>query len=97
VEFILNAIEEKIVEQGGAGRFATWKIPINMAFTYGSTEYAFDVGEGRVSGFDREHMEKLMAKYAGEIKTRTYENKETGERADNFLLIVGESIIFGEE
>ena len=97
VEFILNAIEEKIVEQGGAGRFATWKIPINMAFTYGSTEYAFDVGEGRVSGFDREHMENLMAKYAGEIKTRTYENKETGERADNFLLVVGESIIFGAE
>jgi len=95
VEFILNAIEEKIVEGGGAGRFATWKVPINMAFCYAATEYGFDVGEGKVKGFDRAHMEDLLRKYAGEIKIRTYENKNTGEKADNFLLVVGESIIFG--
>ena len=96
VKFILKAIEEKVVEAGRAGRFATWKVPANMAFTYASTEYAFDVADGKVSGYDRAHMEKLLYKYFGEeSRIRSYENVEAGVKADNFLLIVGESIIFG--
>lgn len=95
VEFILEAITEKVVEAGGAGRFATWKIPINMAFTYASVEYGFDLADGKIKGADIEHMKKLLVKHAGECQFNTYNNVATGEKADNFLLVVGESIIFG--
>jgi hypothetical protein len=41
-------------------------------------------------------LEKLLYKYFGEeSRIRSYENVEAGVKADNFLLIVGESIIFG--
>ena len=95
VAFILEAITEKVVEAGGAGRFATWKIPINMAFTYASVEYGFDLADGKIKGADIEHMKKLLVKHAGESQFNTYNNVATGEKADNFLLVVGESIIFG--
>jgi hypothetical protein len=95
VAFILEAITEKVVEAGGAGRFATWKIPINMAFTYASVEYGFDLADGKIKGTDIEHMKKLLVKHAGESQFNTYNNVATGEKADNFLLVVGESIIFG--
>lgn len=95
VAFILEAITEKVVEAGGAGRFATWKIPINMAFTYASVEYGFDLADGKIKGADIEHMKKLLVKHAGECQFNTYNNVATGEKADNFLLVVGESIIFG--
>jgi len=96
VAFILEAITEKVVEAGGAGRFATWKIPINMAFTYASVEYGFDLADGKIKGTDIEHMKKLLVKHAGESQFNTYNNVATGEKADNFLLVVGESIIFGK-
>lgn len=95
VAFILDAIEKKVVAGGGAGRFATWKIPINMAFTYAAVEYGFDVADGKVKGTDIEHMKKLLTKHAGQAQFSTYNNAATKEKADNFLLVVGESIIFG--
>lgn len=95
VAFILEAIEKKVVDGGGAGRFATWKIPINMAFTYASVEYGFDLADGKIKGADVEHLKGLLTKYAGDCQFSTYNNVATGEKADNFLLVVGESIIFG--
>ncbi len=95
VAFILDAITEKVVAGGGAGRFATWKIPINMAFTYASVEYGFDLADGKIKGVDIEHMKALLTKHAGNAQFSTYNNVATGEKADNFLLVVGESIIFG--
>ncbi len=95
VAFILEAIEKKVVDGGGAGRFATWMIPINMAFTYASVEYGFDLADGKVKGADVEHMKGLLTKYAGDCQFSTYNNAATGEKADNFLLVVGGSIIFG--
>jgi hypothetical protein len=66
-----------------------------MAFAYAATDYAFDIGEGKVKGYDRAHMEDLLRKHSGEIRTSTYEKGE--EKADNFILVVGESIIYGAD
>ncbi|KUK85452.1 MAG: Lipoprotein [Synergistales bacterium 58_81] len=66
-----------------------------MAFTYASVEYGFDLADGKIKGTDIEHMKKLLVKHAGESQFNTYNNVATGEKADNFLLVVGESIIFG--
>jgi len=40
-------------------------------------------------------MEDLLRKHSGEIRTSTYEKGE--EKADNFILVVGESIIYGAD
>lgn len=93
VDFILDQIEEKIVEKGGAGRFASWKVPANMAIIRASVEYAKMVIEDEVEGIDIDTMKELLveATGGGQIKLRAY------EKAPNFLMFVGESKIFGEE
>ncbi len=48
VSKILPAIEDSIVEKGGAGRFATWPVPINMVFLRASVELAMGAVEGKV-------------------------------------------------
>jgi hypothetical protein len=92
VDFILEAIEEKITEGGGAGRFATWKTPANMAIIRASVEYAMGVAKGEINGFDAAKAEELLAKEAGNIQVKPFDK----EKAPNFLMFVGESIIFGE-
>ncbi len=94
VPYIIEAIDKKIVEQGGAGRFATWRVPANMAMTYAAVEYGFGVGDGSIKGFDKAKAEELLGKYAGgQIRLSVYDE----EKAPNFLLFVGDSIIFGQK
>ena len=88
-----SLIIEEIKDMGGAGRFATWKSPANMAMAYAATDYAFGVAEGTIKGYDRAKMEEMLKKYAGEVKTSTYQSG--ADKAENFLLFVGESKIFG--
>jgi hypothetical protein len=96
VAFILEAISAKVKEGGGAGRFATWKIPATMGMAYAATEYAFGIGDGSIKGYDNGKMVELLKKYCGDgIKTSTYVAPDGKEKADNFILFVGESIIFG--
>ena len=93
VAFIIEAIDTKIKDMGGAGRFATWKSPANMAMAYAATDYAFGVAEGTIKGYDRAKMEEMLKKYAGEVKPSPYQSG--ADKAENFLLFVGESKIFG--
>jgi len=93
VDFIIEAIDAKVKEMGGAGRFATWKSPANMAMTYIATEYAFGIGDGSIKGFDRAKLEELFKKYAGDVRLSTYQSG--ADKADNFILFIGESKIFG--
>lgn len=91
VTYILEQIETKIVEGGGAGRFATWKVPANMAMIFGSAEYALLYAEGKVGKQDFKKFEECMANAAGgSVELSSLEN------APNFLMFVGESIIFGK-
>lgn len=92
VSFIIEAITEKIVAGGGAGRFATWKSPANMAIIRSAVEYAMGVAKGEIDGFDAAKAEEILAKEAGDIKVQPFDK----EKAPNFLMFVGESIIFGE-
>jgi hypothetical protein len=94
VPYIIEAINQKLVEQGGAGRFATWRVPANMAMVYAAVEYGFGIGDGSITGFDKAKAEELLGKYAGgKIGLSVYDQ----EKAPNFLLFVGDSIIFGEK
>lgn len=91
VDFILEQIEAKIVEGGGAGRFATWKVPCNMAMIHGSVEYAILYAKGEVGKQDFAKYEETMTAAAkGPVVLSGLPD------APNFLMFVGESKIFGE-
>ena len=93
VPYILNAINEKIVELGMEGRIATWTAPIAMNFIRAGSEYAMDFAEGKFE--DKQDIERAKAalhKYAGDVRVRAFDDEKT----PHFLMVVGESIIFGK-
>lgn len=86
------------VKNGGAGRFATWKVPAIMSMTYAATDYGILYGDGKVKRTDMKKMESLLRKHAGNIKAQIYNVAgKDGKKVklNNFLLFVGESVIFG--
>jgi len=91
IDYILEQIETKIVEAGGAGRFATWRVPANMAKIFASVEYAKLYAEGQVDRQDLAKFEELMSDATGGPLTLT-----GLPDAPNFLMFVGDSIIFGQ-
>ncbi|MBE3519324.1 MAG: DUF3798 domain-containing protein [Firmicutes bacterium] len=89
---ILAAIEEKIVAKGGAGRFATWPVPINMVFIETAVELAFKAVEGKVKLSDMEAVKATMKEVAGvDIQMKRY------EEGKNMYLVVSGSYIFGKK
>ena len=57
---IINAINDKIVEKGGAGRFATWPVSVNMLFVEGGVELAKDAIEGKIDLKDTVAVQKKL-------------------------------------
>ena len=53
---MLEQIHAKIEEAGATGRFATWKVPANMAMVEAAVEYAIDYGKGEVEKFDKDNI-----------------------------------------
>lgn len=93
VEFLLNAIQEKINEAGVTGRFGTTTKPGNIYITYAAVEYLFGVLDGTIQGYDRPKMEEVMRKYLGEnTQIRTYD-----EKTPNVLMFAGETMIFDKK
>ncbi len=91
VAYILEQIEAKVVESGGAGRFATWKVPCNMAIIHGSAEYAILFAKGEVGKQDfGKFTETMSAAAKGPVVL------DGLDVAPNYLMFVGESIIFGQ-
>lgn len=62
---ILDAIEDKIVEKGGAGRFATWPIALNMTIIQAMTELAFQAVDGEIELTDLDAINEQFKKEAG--------------------------------
>ncbi len=97
VDYIIKAIDKAIVEQGGAGRFATWRVPSNMAMMYSAVDYGFEYGNGKIDNkLHKDLAIKLLSKYAGKTEARAYKTKD-GKTIPNFILFVGDSIIFGKK
>ena len=93
VAYILKAIDEKVRELGMGGRISTWTAPSIMNFIRAGAEYAMDYADGKFENRrDYERAKLLLEKYAGAVKIRQFDV----EKAPNFLLVVGESIIFGK-
>lgn len=91
---ILKAIEEAIVAKGGAGRFATWPVPINMVFLRASVELAFQAVDGKIKLTDAAVLTSELEKDAGTKITLTkYADAPDGHM---YLVILG-SYIFGKK
>ena len=91
VAYILEQIEGIIVAGGGSGRFATWRVPCNMALIHGSVEYAVLYAKGEVGKQDFAKFAETMTTAAGGPVVL---NALPG--SPNFLMFVGDSIIFGQ-
>jgi len=91
VPFMLNAIEERLREQGAEGRVSTWTAPIMMSFIRAGAALAMSFAEGDFTDkHDVERATAFLREYAGEVLVRPF----NPEAAPNFLMVTGESIIF---
>jgi enoyl-CoA hydratase/carnithine racemase len=88
---ILEAIEAKIVEEGGAGRFASWPVPINMVFLRAGVELAMQAVEGKIELTDEAAIKAALEAEAG-VSMQLNKYSEEG----NFWLAVMDSVIFGK-
>ena len=91
VEWILEAIEAKLVELGAGGRLSTWPIPVNMAYIEAGVVYAIDYLEGNIDKkLDKERLEAIFA----EITGSTINLVPFGD-LDNYLMFKSGYITFG--
>lgn len=88
---ILEAIEAKIVEDGGAGRFASWPVPINMVFLRAGVELAMQAVEGEIELTDEAAIKAALEAEAG-VSMKLAKYSPDG----NFWLAVMDSVIFGK-
>lgn len=88
---ILEAIEEKVVAEGGAGRFASWPVPINMVFLRAGVELAMQAVEGKIQLNDEAAIKAALEAEAGVSMQLTKYSDE-----GNFWLAVMDSVIFGK-
>jgi len=93
VPFMLEAIQEKVHEANMDGRVSTWTAPINMSFIRAGTAYAMDFADDKFT--ERMDIERAIATFkeiAGDVIIRPFD-----EKAPNYLMITGESIIFTQQ
>ncbi len=89
---IMDAIEEKIVEKGGAGRFATWPVALNMTIIQSLVELAFQAVDGQTDLADMTAIAKRLEQEAGnEMFVRQLSDDL------NYYVVIAGSYIFGAE
>lgn len=92
MQAIMDAIEEEIIARGGAGRFATWPVALNMAIIQSLAELAFQAVEGKVDLGDVDALKAAMEKEAGsEMMVRRLID------GTNYYVAIAGSYIFGAE
>lgn len=87
VEYIISEIKDKVAEKENAGRMGTWSVPAAIALIRACGAYAVEYAQGNVERQDIDAFIEFLRQEAGDIKYQTY-------KSDNFLLFVGESIVF---
>lgn len=88
VDYILEEIGNVVAEKGNSGRMGTWKVPANMAMLRAAAEYGIQYAKGEIEGVDFDKMIEILEQKAGQVQVQPYEG------AENFLMFVGESIVF---
>ncbi len=90
---ILREINRIIVSRGGAGRFATWPVPIMWLILESGVEIARDVIEGKIDLADMNAVKAKMSSIAGvDVNMKKYY-----EDKGNFYLVTCGSVVFGRD
>jgi hypothetical protein len=94
VPFILDAITEKLHESDMDGRVSTWTAPITMNFIRAGAAYGMAFANGEFTNKqDIERAKAALFEAAGQGSSIRPLDEE---RAPNFLMVIGESIIFAK-
>jgi len=94
VPYMLEAITAKTHELNMDGRISTWTAPIAMSFVRAGSAYGWDYANGKITDKqDLKKMEEYLREAAGNVRVRPYD----AEKAPNFLMVLGESVVFGQK
>ena len=94
VPFIIEAITAKVHENNLDGRVSTWTAPIAMSFIRAGAAYGMAFANGEFT--DKQDVARATAalkEVAGNVQVRPIDP----EKAPNYLMVVGESIIFAQK
>ena len=97
VQFMLDSIEEKLVEAGQEDKMSTWGVPVNMLMVEAGVEYAIEYIEGNTDGtLDEKVLSSIVNELAGgEGKAQLTKYNENGVQLDNFYMILCDFYDFG--
>jgi len=95
---IMNKIEKVLAEKGASGRLGTWTYSFPYCITLGLVEHAINVIEGKSK---MTHLLDLLKAFAihtpgAQWGGAYYVDGATGERLDNYLLLLQDTYIFGK-
>lgn len=94
VPYMIDAITAKAKELKMEGRLSTWTAPIAMSFIRAGSAYAWDYANGTITDKqDLKKMEEYLRESAGNVRIRPYD----AEKAPNFLMVLGESVVFAQK
>ena len=84
-------------ENGAAGRFSSWAIPVNMSMINASYEYACAYAEGKIEGkLDEAFLTECFSKAAGSEAVLGVYTDATGTEQSNYYLIQFSPIDFAD-
>jgi len=91
VQYMLDQIQAKLVENNQQGRMSTWGVPINMLMIDAGVRYAIKFGNGEVAANDLEAFkatiqEAAAARKVGNLDISFY--TENGVDYKNYLLLL---------
>ncbi|NLK27698.1 MAG: DUF3798 domain-containing protein [Clostridiales bacterium] len=90
VDYMLDAIKDKVAEYGNSGRMSTWSVPVNMLMVESGVRYAIEFCEGRTDGrVDEKVLFDIFNEVAGgeEVAVDKYVDEANG-KLENFYLLL---------
>ena len=97
-EKISDIVEDAIVQNGGAGRFGTWKYSYGYTVSAGLAEHARNVILGESDLTDINDLSKAYGVFSPGVDWNgaKYTDAESGEKMENTILIYQDTYIFGD-
>ncbi len=97
INYVLKAVNDKIVELGGTGRFATWPVPVNLVFTEAGVEVAAQIVRKQLKSNNMLGVKSVLDKVISEkVKGYGIASISRYNKDSNFYMIVVNSVVFGK-
>ncbi|MFP4457630.1 MAG: DUF3798 domain-containing protein [Clostridia bacterium] len=98
VDWIIQEINNAVIEEGAAGRIATWPVPVNMAYIEAGVEYSRKFIEGETDGrFDKDLLLSILEDIAGVDITLNPWPLGDDQYIENYLMYHSDYITFGTD